>query len=527
MSAGGAPHIPGLTIGSRIGSGGYADVYQYEQQLPRMPVAVKVLKGEGLTEAVRAQFTAEADTMARLADHPYIVQVFRAGVADGDRPYLVMKYYPPPNLAVRVRERRFTVQEVLRMGIQLASAVETAHRAGITHRDIKPANVLLTHYGDPGLTDFGIAGRGVADDTDEDRGVSVPWAAPEVLFGLSPGDAAADVYGLAATLWHLLVGRSPFEVPGEDNSTYALMPRIRSSPVPSTRRPDVPVALDRLLQQAMAKQPAVRPRSAMAMARALQQIEQEARFGRTPIVVLDEQGHQALESGPRPAPDSDATRFRAPQQVTAQPPGVHPDATTRARARADAETQPAARATPGRPTSPRGRTDPDVEATRLRHGGPDGEPSGRGPRRIPVLTTVVGVVAVVAVVLLAIQLWPTGGTPEPTPSPVDTAAAPPDDNALGNPLPGQPTVEAQRAKRAVLFRWSYENQRGSDRYQVATGRTLAAVNRAARQEQFRTLQEPEWRARGPRGRQWCVKVMVVTDRGVAGPLSTAVCRKAG
>lgn len=517
----GAPDIPGLTFVSRIGSGGYADVYQYEQQLPRMPVAVKVLKGEGLTDAVRAQFTAEADTMAQLADHPYIVQVFRAGVADGDRPYLVMKYYPPPNVAVRVRQRRFTVQEVLRMGIQLASAVETAHRAGITHRDIKPANVLLTQYGDPGLTDFGIAGRGAADESDEDRGVSVPWAAPEVLFGHSAGDAAADVYGLAATLWHLLVGRSPFEVPGEDNSTYALMPRIRSSPVPSTRRPDVPVALDRLLQQAMAKQPAVRPRSAMAFARALQQVEQEARFGRTQIVVLDEQGHQALDSGARQATDSDATRFRAPQQVSAQP-----DATTRARQRADAETQPAARATPGRPTSPRGRTDPDVEATSFRRGTADGEPSGARARRIPVLTTVVGVLAVLAVVLLAIQVWPRGETPEPAPTPVNTVAGEPDDNAIGDPLPGQPTVEAHRQKKAVAFQWSYANQRGSDNYQVAVGRSEAAVNRATRTDTYRTARTPEWRTTGPQGRPWCVKVRVVTDRGVAGPWSTAVCRKA-
>ncbi len=101
--------------------------------------------------------------MAALGDHPYIVQVFRAGTSDDGRPYLVMKYYPPPNLAMRARAERFSVEEVLRTGIQLASAVETAHRAHITHRDIKPANVLISAYGAPGLTDFGIAGRGARD----------------------------------------------------------------------------------------------------------------------------------------------------------------------------------------------------------------------------------------------------------------------------------------------------------------------------------------------------------------------------
>ena len=236
MSAADAPVIPGLTFVRPLGSGGYADVYLYEQQSPRMNVAVKVLKRQGLTAAIRRQFVDEANTMAQLADHPFIVQVFRSEqTADGGA-YLVMKYYPPPNLAQRAKAERLSVEEVLRSGIQLASAVETAHRAGIIHRDIKPANVLVSQYGQPGLTDFGIAGRGGhAEDVDEDVGVSVPWSAPEVLYGQSNGDARSDVYSLAATLWHLLVGRSPFEQPGGDNSAYALMPRIRATPVPDDR----------------------------------------------------------------------------------------------------------------------------------------------------------------------------------------------------------------------------------------------------------------------------------------------------
>ncbi len=165
-----APKIPGLVFVQPLGSGGYADVFLYEQQSPRMPVAVKVLKAEGLTDTLRRQFVEEADTMAALGDHPYIVQVFRSGTSDDGRPYLVMKYYPPPNLAMRARADRFSVEEVLRTGIQLASAVETAHRARITHRDIKPANVLVSAYGAPGLTDFGIAGRGVRRRRRDGRG---------------------------------------------------------------------------------------------------------------------------------------------------------------------------------------------------------------------------------------------------------------------------------------------------------------------------------------------------------------------
>jgi len=140
----GAPQLPGLVYVQPLGSGGYADVYLYEQQSPRMPVAVKVLRSEGLTDALRRQFAEEADTMAALGDHPYIVQIFRGGTSADGRPYLVMKYYPPPNLARRARLKPLTVDEVLRTGIQLASAVETAHQAGIVHRDIKPANVLVS-----------------------------------------------------------------------------------------------------------------------------------------------------------------------------------------------------------------------------------------------------------------------------------------------------------------------------------------------------------------------------------------------
>ena len=323
------PKIPGLVFVQPLGSGGYADVFLYEQQSPRMPVAVKVLKAEGLTDTLREQFVEEADTMAALGDHPYIVQVFRAGTSDDGRPYLVMKYYPPPNLAMRARAERFSVEEVLRTGIQLASAVETAHRAHITHRDIKPANVLVSAYGAPGLTDFGIAGRGARDgetppEATDDVGVSVPWAPPEVLYGQSNGDERADVYSLAATLWQLLVGRSPFEVPGGDNSAYALMPRIRSTPPPSTGRPDVPAGLERLLAQAMAKDPARRPATALELARALQSVEQDQRLARTPIVVLDEQGHTTLVSQTQGSPtglatDDDRTRVKAPQTVHAQP----------------------------------------------------------------------------------------------------------------------------------------------------------------------------------------------------------------
>ncbi|MGN0063438.1 MAG: protein kinase, partial [Nocardioides sp.] len=95
-----APVIPGFTFVEHLGSGGFADVFLYEQQWPRQRVAIKVVRPDvPLTEREKQLFTAEANAMARLADHPYIVSVITAGMTqDGGRPYLVMRYCPPPDL---------------------------------------------------------------------------------------------------------------------------------------------------------------------------------------------------------------------------------------------------------------------------------------------------------------------------------------------------------------------------------------------------------------------------------------------
>jgi hypothetical protein len=317
------PQIEGLVLIEHLGTGGYSDVYLYERRSPRMKVAVKVLKDARLSDAELRQFAAEAETMAELADHPYIVPVFSTDLTSDGRPYLVMKYYPPPNLGMRSAQQRLPVPDVLRTGIQISSAVETAHRAGILHRDIKPANILVSQYDEPGLTDFGIAGRAADTEEADDLGVSIPWSPPEVLSGASNGSVQSDVYSLAATVWHLLVGRSPFEIAGGDNAPRALMARVLRAPLPPTGRADVPAALERLLEQVISKNPAARPRSALEFARALQVIEQEQRFARTEVVVGGANaGAASATSGGRLAPAGDQTSLRAPVRVTAQVPAV-------------------------------------------------------------------------------------------------------------------------------------------------------------------------------------------------------------
>lgn len=297
-----APVIPGFAFVEHLGSGGFADVFLYEQQWPRQRVAVKVVRPDvPLTDREKYLFTAEANAMARLADHPYIVSVITAGVtAEGGRPFLVMRYCPPPDLGVRVRANPMAPVDAVSTGIKLASAIETAHRSGILHRDIKPSNVLVTTYHEPALTDFGIAGHMADVEGDNDVRISYPWSPPELLDGRSNGSVASDVYSLGATIWHLLVGRSPFSIPSGDNSTRALSARILHAAPPATQRPDVPPALDRLLQQCLAKRPEHRPASALELARALQRIESAAGWPRTPVAVEGDRPDASVSAGEAP-----------------------------------------------------------------------------------------------------------------------------------------------------------------------------------------------------------------------------------
>ena len=311
------PELPGHQYVRILGSGGFADVFLYERELPRMPVAVKVLVGGILTREDEQRFTAEANTMARFSAHPYIVGIQNAAVSSDGRPYIVMQYYPKDNLAIRCRRQQMTVADTLQIGIQVASAVETAHQAGILHRDIKPANILTGEFGEPGLTDFGIAAAttGSTAAQRDGEGLSIPWSPPEAFDSDTVLDERSDVYSLGATVYNLLTGRSPFEVAGEGNSAIDLMERIERWPVPRIDRGDIPPSLSRVLSQAMAKQPEQRHPSALALARDLQAVEQELHLKMTTVIVPNETVDLGTDGG---YDGPDETRGRAPVRIDAQ-----------------------------------------------------------------------------------------------------------------------------------------------------------------------------------------------------------------
>ncbi len=411
-----APVIPGFAFVEHLGSGGFADVFLYEQQWPRQRVAVKVVRPDvPLTDREKYLFTAEANSMARLADHPYIVSVITAGVtAEGGRPFLVMRYCPPPDLGVRVRSNPMAPVDAVATGIKLASAIETAHRSGILHRDIKPSNVLVTSYHEPALTDFGIAGHMSEVEGDNDVRISYPWSPPELLDGRSNGSVASDVYSLGATIWHLLVGRSPFSIPSGDNSTRAISARILHATPPATQRPDVPPALDRLLQQCLAKRPEHRPASALELARALQRIESAAGWARTSVAVEGDRPDASV-----PAPGSPVL-VDAPEDATAMKPVTVISASGPRRIAAQ-DSGPA-----------------------LARG--DDEPGG--------LSGLVwaGVGAAVLVLLVGFLVLRGDGRPEDPGVVVPTASQTPDD-LVPDVLTEAPALTGRRTASGVLFEW--------------------------------------------------------------------------
>jgi serine/threonine protein kinase len=292
------PVLAGLTYVRPLGSGGFADVFLYAQDMPRRQVAVKVLPTGVHDAEVLRMFNAEADVLAHLSAHPSIVTVYQAGLSADGRPYIVMEFCPG-SLSQRYRLERIPVDEVLTIGVKMASALESAHRAGLVHRDIKPSNILITTFGSPVLADFGISSSLAPHSGEEVLAMSVPWSAPEVISEQSSGTIASEVWSLGATVYSLLAGHSPFErhEPGQ-NTREQLRRRIQRAAYPRMSRVDVPSGVEQVLSTAMARNPADRYPNALAFAQALRDAQHAMGFSPTPLEVAVEEwvpGDQSVD----------------------------------------------------------------------------------------------------------------------------------------------------------------------------------------------------------------------------------------
>ncbi|HEU5082421.1 MAG TPA: serine/threonine-protein kinase [Acidimicrobiales bacterium] len=467
------PDLPGYDYLRELGHGGFADVYLFRQHLPSREVAVKVLRQTTSSTEDRDQFENEANRMAMLSSHPGIVTIYEVGVAPDDRPYITMEYCPHDHFGRIARAHPLTVARALEVGIKVAAAVETAHHAAILHRDVKPANILLTTYGEPALADFGIAGGIDGDVSAASQGVSIPFAAPEVLTGATVGDELSDVYSLGATVYALLAGRSPFST-GEPLSEVDLIQRILHAPLPPTGRADVPPSLERVLANAIARDPATRYESAAALGRALQGVEAELGLAQTPLRIADT---SSVPPPRTPDPDDDdSTRFRPVQRVDPDGPAARParisgvpsSPTAGTPVRRDAPAEGWSAPAPpvdsglGDRTVQRGRASDDGSGAQDPRPDPSGGGRGRPDRR-KALLSIAGAVVVIAAV--AFVLSKAGGqadggadptTTTPDTSPLVTAGAP--------ARPERVRIETDGAGQRIT--WSAPSSQEGDAYQV-------------------------------------------------------------
>ncbi|WP_018332011.1 serine/threonine-protein kinase [Actinomycetospora chiangmaiensis] len=247
----------GYELGRMLNRGGSGSVHEARQVSTGRWVALKLLDVQVTGPEVHRRFDRERQAMGELAGHPNIVSILDAGVHDG-RPWLAMDLCPGGSLADLGRPLQ--PAEAVSILHAVASALAVTHARGVLHCDIKPGNILVTAYGRPALSDFGIARLTLESQGSRIGGYTLDHVPPEVLRGERPSDRG-DVWSLGTTLWQLLAGRPPFRS-ADDVSAPAVMQRIDRDPLPALGRHDLPPGVESMLRAMTAKNPADRPSAA-------------------------------------------------------------------------------------------------------------------------------------------------------------------------------------------------------------------------------------------------------------------------
>jgi Tol biopolymer transport system component/predicted Ser/Thr protein kinase len=267
-------------ISAPVGAGGMGEVYRAKDTRLDRTVAVKILPSH-LAESpeLRQRFEREARAISAL-NHPHICMLHDVGQQDGIA-FLVMEYLEGETLADRLKKGALPLDHALRYGIEIADALDRAHRQGIVHRDLKPGNVMITKSGTK-LLDFGLAklrsvetsrpaGSTLSAMTTEERPLTtegsvvgtVPYMAPEQLEGREP-DARTDIFALGTVLYEMLTAQRAFTGKSQASLMAAI---LNSEPTPvSVLKPLTPPALDRVVGQCLAKDPDDRWQSAHDLA---------------------------------------------------------------------------------------------------------------------------------------------------------------------------------------------------------------------------------------------------------------------
>jgi eukaryotic-like serine/threonine-protein kinase len=240
----------------KLGAGAMGSVYLAKQVSSGRNVALKILPPDLAKDAeFLERFRREARSAMRIA-HPNIVAAYDEGESGGHH-YIAMEYIDGPNLETLLQKGGpFKSEQILKVLLDMAAALEAAQKDGIVHRDIKPANILVNSKGENKLTDLGLASASQGDQRVTMAGYAVGtpyYISPEQARGDLDVDIRADVYGLGATIYHLATGQLPF--PGNNPVIIMTQHLQEMPPAPNLRNPSVSPQLSALILKMMAKDP--------------------------------------------------------------------------------------------------------------------------------------------------------------------------------------------------------------------------------------------------------------------------------
>ena len=257
-----------------LGEGSRKVVYAASDTRLGRDVAVAIIKTDGLDDAGRRRIDREARAMARLGDHPNIVTVFDVGDENGE-PYIVSELMPGGSVSdaiERADDHRLPIADALRIGEQIALALEHAHERGVVHRDLKPANVWMAADGTARLGDFGLAVEADRSRITSEGMVvgTVAYLAPEQAVGRAP-DKRSDLYALGTSLYEMLTGRPPFL---GDDAVTVISQHLNTAPVsPTWHNAAVTPPIEALLLALLEKDPAARPADAGSVVAELRRLQ--------------------------------------------------------------------------------------------------------------------------------------------------------------------------------------------------------------------------------------------------------------
>jgi serine/threonine protein kinase len=273
-------NIGPFALEDQLGAGGMGVVYRAKYAKTGQYVALKLLS-PGLEEDDKlvARFTRELEILKKLK-HPNIVQCYGGGRL-GKQRFYAMELIDGGTLAELLREKgRFGWETVMEYGQQICAALEHAHENGVVHRDLKPANLMVDKKsGRLKLADFGLARLSDATQlTAAGKTLGTfAYMAPEQISGSSPISPKTDLYALGVVLFELLTGKAPFKC---ETTAELLMSHLSKKPPRiCTEVLDCPIWMERVVMQLMEKDPAKRPRDAMATAQALKEVRDKVAHG--------------------------------------------------------------------------------------------------------------------------------------------------------------------------------------------------------------------------------------------------------